>query len=71
MCAEYDGRGNCFIEFGHDEIARVEVTFVSGQRPFGRFEPASEALAADKARFGASRVERWFDHPWVGVSEPQ
>jgi sulfide:quinone oxidoreductase len=29
----YDGKGICYIEFGHDRVARVEVTFRSGERP--------------------------------------
>jgi sulfide:quinone oxidoreductase len=67
--SEYDGRGTCFIEFGRDEIARVEVTFVSGQPPFGTFEPASQALVADKAAFGATRIQRWFDREWPAAGE--
>jgi len=60
----YDGRGVCYLEFGDDEVARVEVTFLSGQAPTGRFEAASAALAADKGEFGSSRVLRWFDRAW-------
>jgi sulfide:quinone oxidoreductase len=66
--SEYDGRGLCYIEFGHDEVARVEVTFVSGHPPTGNFEAASDALVADKANFGSSRVQRWFDRPWTSTS---
>ena len=58
--AEYDGRGMCYLEFGGDEVARVDVVFVSGQPPTGTYEPPSVALAADKHEFGASRVRRWF-----------
>jgi sulfide:quinone oxidoreductase len=56
----YDGRGQCYLEFGHDQVARVEVTFVSGQAPSGFFEPASRELAEQKHEFGTSRVRRWF-----------
>jgi len=31
----YDGKGICYIEFGHERVARVEVTFIAGQRPMG------------------------------------
>ena len=37
---EYDGRGLCYLEFGHDEVARVEVTFLSGQPPAGNYRRA-------------------------------
>jgi sulfide:quinone oxidoreductase len=62
--AEYDGHGLCYLEFGNDEVARVDVMFVSGQPPTGTFEPASAELAADKARFGTTRIRRWFGRDW-------
>ena len=58
--AHYDGRGICYLEFGHNQVAKVDVTFVSGQPPRGRLEGPSPALVADKADFGSSRVQRWF-----------
>jgi NADPH-dependent 2,4-dienoyl-CoA reductase/sulfur reductase-like enzyme len=67
--SEYDGRGMCYLEFGHEEVARVEVTFVSGQPPIGNYEAASEALAVEKAGFGASRIQRWFDRAWANLPE--
>jgi sulfide:quinone oxidoreductase len=60
----YDGKGICYLEFGHDRVARVEVTFVSGQPPNGQFDEPSELLLADKANFGTSRIRRWFDRDW-------
>jgi sulfide:quinone oxidoreductase len=60
----YDGRGQCYLEFGHDQVARVEVTFMSGQAPSGVFEAASRELAAQKAEFGSSRARRWFGRDW-------
>ncbi len=62
--AAYDGVGMCYLEFGHDEVARVTVTFVSGQPPTGTYEAPSLALAEDKADFGASRIRRWFGREW-------
>ncbi len=56
----YDGRGTCYLEFGGDRVGKVDVTFVPGQPPSGVLEGPSEALAADKVDFGASRVARWF-----------
>jgi sulfide:quinone oxidoreductase len=61
----YDGKGICYIEFGHDRVARVEVTFVSGQPPNGQFDEPSDLLLADKAEFGTSRVRRWFGRDWT------
>jgi sulfide:quinone oxidoreductase len=58
--ATYGGTGTCYLAFGHDAVARVEVTFLKGQAPFGGFEEPSHAIAADKIEFGASRIRRWF-----------
>jgi sulfide:quinone oxidoreductase len=63
--ATYDGRGVCYLEFGRDLVARVDVTFLSGEAPVGDFEGPSRALAADKGEFGSSRVQRWFDRTWT------
>jgi sulfide:quinone oxidoreductase len=57
----YDGIGACWIEFGGDEVARVDVDFFSTPgRPTGTFTEPSEAVAAEKAGFGAGRAARWF-----------
>jgi sulfide:quinone oxidoreductase len=69
--AEYDGYGTCYLEFGHDEVARVEVQFVSGQPPHGTYSSPSEELAAEKAEFGASRIQRWFDRGWTTLPGPR
>jgi len=61
--AAYDGRGICYLEFGHHLVARVDVTFPAGQAPFGDMEGPSELIAADKADFETSRIRRWFDRP--------
>ena len=62
--AQYDGRGMCYLEFGHDEVARVEVTFRSGEIPNGTLEGPSHALATNKVEFGSSRIRRWFGRTW-------
>jgi sulfide:quinone oxidoreductase len=66
--AEYDGRGICYMEFGGDQVAKVDVTFVSGSAPVGAMEGPSQALAADKLDFGTDRVRRWFGREWPGTS---
>ena len=63
--AEYGGRGICYMEFGDETVAKVEVTFRSGQAPFGGFDAPSFEAAAEKSEFGATRVQRWFDRSWA------
>ena len=58
--ARNPGAGSCYIEFGGNRIARVDVDFFSGPKPFGSFHGASEALRVDKELFGSSRRARWF-----------
>jgi sulfide:quinone oxidoreductase len=67
--SQYDGCGLCYLEFGHDEVARVEVTFLSGQPPTGNYQAPSGTLAIEKVGFGASRIQRWFDREWANVPE--
>jgi sulfide:quinone oxidoreductase len=63
----YDGRGICYLEFGDDRVGRVEVTFLSGERPVGQFDEPSQFYAADKAEFGRSRIRRWFGRDWASL----
>ncbi len=56
----YSGRGSCYIEFGAERVARVEVTFRPGVPPSGSFVEPSDAVAAEKKKFGESRRSRWF-----------
>jgi sulfide:quinone oxidoreductase len=58
--SQYDGRGICYLEYGRRQVAKVDVTFVSGAAPTGTFDPPSLANHEEKAEFGASRVRRWF-----------
>jgi sulfide:quinone oxidoreductase len=57
---EYGGRGICWLEVGEGQVAKVGVTFLSGQRPVGDLEGPSPAFVADKVEFGTSRIARWF-----------
>ena len=63
--AQYDGRGMCYLEFGHNQVARVDVAFFTGGKPTGDLEGPSEVLAADKVEFGSSRILRWFGRTTV------
>jgi sulfide:quinone oxidoreductase len=58
--AEYDGHGLCYLEVGEGQVAKVDVTFRSGERPVGDLIGPSVALTADKHEFGTSRIARWF-----------
>jgi sulfide:quinone oxidoreductase len=58
--AKNPGAGTCYIEFGANRIARVDVDFFSGPKPTGTFHAPSEDLRDDKKEFGASRKRRWF-----------
>ena len=60
----FDGTGACWIEFGDQEVARIEVDFFSTPgHPTGTFTPPSDAMALEKAEFGARRRARWFASP--------
>jgi sulfide:quinone oxidoreductase len=56
----YLGQGSCYVEFGRNQVGRVDVDFLSGPKPTGTFREPSEALVREKSHFGASRLERWF-----------
>jgi sulfide:quinone oxidoreductase len=56
----YRGIATCYIEFGGSKVARFVANFLSGPTPFGTFDEASEATAASKVEFGATRRRRWF-----------
>ncbi|HWC87948.1 MAG TPA: FAD/NAD(P)-binding oxidoreductase [Solirubrobacteraceae bacterium] len=61
--AQYGGRGICYLEFGRDLVALVDVTFFGEERT-GRLVGPSEALAVEKIEFGSSRIKRWFGREW-------
>jgi sulfide:quinone oxidoreductase len=62
--AGYDGRGVCYLEFGGEGVAVVDVTFVAGQAPFGFLNGPSTELIAEKSAFGTTRIKRWFGRDW-------
>ncbi len=62
--ATYDGRGICYLELGRGVVAKVDVTFLSGQSPVGDLEGPSAELAGDKTAFGSGRICRWFGKTW-------
>ncbi|MDQ4131812.1 MAG: FAD-dependent oxidoreductase [Actinomycetota bacterium] len=58
--AEYEGRGACYVEFGHNAVGRIDVTVTGGGKPSGDLQGPSPELAAEKAAFSTDRVRRWF-----------
>jgi sulfide:quinone oxidoreductase len=58
--AQYGGIGECYIEFGAGQVARVNVDFLSEAKPTGSFDAPSRELVAEKDDFGSTRRSRWF-----------
>ena len=58
--APYQGDGNCYIEFGGDQVAEIYVNFLGGPKPTSDFKGATAEGVENKRRFGASRRARWF-----------
>jgi sulfide:quinone oxidoreductase len=56
----HKGQGACYIEFGLDRVARVDIDFLSGPERTGTIQKPSAELVAEKAEFGSSRRARWF-----------
>jgi sulfide:quinone oxidoreductase len=56
----FDGKASCYIEFGEERIARVDIDFLSGPEKTGEFNAPSQALRQEKSDFGSSRRARWF-----------
>jgi len=65
--AGYDGRGICYLEFGQQQVAKVDVVFRPGQPPTGIWMGPTGESVADKAEFGTSRISRWFGREWTAV----
>lgn len=63
--ARYDGAAACYLEFGEDEVARVDIVFAPGQPPHGVLSGPSAELVADKHAFGRDRIRRWFGRDWT------
>lgn len=58
--APFAGEVTCYIEMGDDTVGKVNVNFLSGPAPTASFTPPSRDAADDKARFAATRRQRWF-----------
>ena len=51
---------SCYIEFGAEQVARVDVEFLTGAPPAGTFVPPSDEVRAEKRAFAPTRIARWF-----------
>lgn len=60
----YDGAAACYLEFGEDEVARVDIVFAPGQPPRGSLTGPAVTLVSDKFEFGTTRIRRWFGRDW-------
>jgi sulfide:quinone oxidoreductase len=58
--APFDGRGQCFIEMGQSIATMVDGDFFAQPEPVVRLREPSAQIAADKRRFEAERLARWF-----------
>lgn len=56
----FDGTGVCYVEFGDEQVGRLDADFLSGPTPVAPFMGASRALAEEKRGFATERRERWF-----------
>jgi sulfide:quinone oxidoreductase len=56
----YEGKGNCYVEFGDGMVGKVEANFFGGPEPTARLIEPSRELAAEKRAFGSTRRARWF-----------
>lgn len=58
--APYQGRAICYIEFGDDRVAKVDVNFPPGGTPSALYHQPSLETRDQKVQFGSSRRARWF-----------
>jgi sulfide:quinone oxidoreductase len=56
---QYDGRGQVYMEFGHHQVGRIDLTFAAGRPPAGPFEAPSSDLTGRKSGLVATRIQRW------------
>jgi sulfide:quinone oxidoreductase len=67
--AAYGGRGICYMEVGHGMVAKVDVTFVSGQSPAGDIEGPSPAWSPTRPPSGPSAAAAGSARPGTPPSQ--
>ena len=61
----YDGRGICYLEFGDDQVAKVDVTFRQrAEPPTASYEGPSTRWPPTRWSSAPSRIRRWFGRAW-------
>jgi sulfide:quinone oxidoreductase len=58
--APYDGRGQCYLEFGDGMVGKVDADFLTGPAPSAPFLGPTRELAQEKVLFARTRRRRWF-----------
>lgn len=58
----YDGVAACYVELGNELVGRIDINFLSYDTPVAKFSAPTEAGAAEKRAWGATRVAQWFGH---------
>ncbi len=61
------GGGFCYLEFGDEQVATVEVDYRHGETPHGVMVGPRAEIVAHKERFGTSRIQRRFGRDWQPV----
>jgi len=57
----FHGIGACYLEMGSGRVAKVEANFLGGDEPQLKFIGPSKEYRADKMKFEASRIKKWFN----------
>lgn len=57
---KFDGVGQCYLEMGDGEVAKVDANFLGGPAPDVKFLGPSKDYRPDKQAFAATRLARWF-----------
>jgi sulfide:quinone oxidoreductase len=57
----YEGEGTCYVEFGGGLVGKIEANFLAGPAPTASIMAPSREFVIEKAGFGATRRQRWFD----------
>jgi hypothetical protein len=54
-----DGRGQVYMEFGHCQVARLDLTSAAGRPPTCTFEAPSTDLTGPQSEFVTTRIQCW------------
>lgn len=57
---EFKGTGTCYLEFGGQQVAKLNANFLGSAEPEVTLDGPSEAFRPDKISFEKDRIARWF-----------